>query len=321
MEIIIEEISKGHKLIGRHKFSQRSVTLGRGYQSDIIIADPHVCADHLTFNFDGEHWYVTDTDSINGSFLENSKHVVKQQIVNSGDVISLGKSQIRVFFPNHPVEATATFSPFENLINIARHPATIAFSIALFAFVTGYIFYLNNGKEVTFTQLLIPAISMTLMFALWPAAISVVSHLTKHDARITSQLGICFIFFNLMWVSDVIERFVQFNVSSQWPLMWLIAIVPVGLTFCLFWFNCSIGFHTSKRRRVAVSVGLTVLLFGGSELIQLSKKPEFNPRPQYNAILMTPNFNITASSSVDEFVEDSAELFKNTTLAIDKDKD
>jgi hypothetical protein len=160
---------------------------------------------------------------------------------------------------------------------------------------------------------------MTLMFALWPAAISVVSHLTKHDARITSQLGICFIFFNLLWVSDIIERFIQFNLSSQWPLMWLVTIVPIGFAFCLFWFNCSIGFHTSERRRMVVSVGLTVLLFGGSELIKLSKKPEFSARPQYNSTLMTPNFNITASASVDEFIEDSTKLFKKATKAIDKD--
>lgn len=319
MEIIIEEISKGHKLIGRHKFTQQSITLGRGYQSDIIISDPHVCAEHLNFNYDGEHWLVSDANTINGSFLENNKQVIKQHKVQSGDVITLGKSQIRVLFPNHHIEESITFSPFENLINIARHPATIAFSIVLFAFVTGFTFYLNNGKEVTFTQLLVPAISMTLMFALWPAAISVVSHLTKHDARITSQLGISFIFFNLMWISDIIERFVQFNVSSQWPFIWLVAVVPLGLAFGLFWFNCSIGFHTSERRRLAVSIGLIIILFGGSELIKLSKKPEFTPRPQYNATLMTPSFNITASASVDEFIEDSNKLFEKTIKNIDKD--
>jgi len=318
MEIIIEEISKGHKLIGRHKFNQQSITLGRGYQSDIIISDQHVCAKHLNFNYDGEHWIVSDADTINGSFLENNKHIVKQHKVQSGDVISLGKSQIRVIFPDHPVEQSVTFSPFENLVNIARHPATIAFSIALFAFVTGFIFYLNNGKEVSFYQLLVPAISMTLMFAVWPAAISVISHLTKHDARITSQLGICFIFFNLMWVSDIIERFVQFNVSSQWPFIWLVSVVPIGLAFCLFWFNCSIGFHTSERRRMVVSIGLTILLFGGSGLIKLSKKPEFTARPHYNATLMTPSFNVTTSTSVDEYIEDSKKLFQKATKNIGK---
>jgi len=319
MEIIIEEISKGHKLLGRHKFSQTSITIGRGYQNDIIVSDPHVCAEHLNFNYDGEDWIVSDSNTVNGSFIENSKSIIKQHIVKSGDVISLGKSQIRVFFPDHPVEASTSFSPFENLIDIARHPITLVLSIALFAMITGFLFYLNHGTEVSFTQLFVPTISMVLMFALWPAVISIISHLTKHDARISSQLGISFVFFNLMWVSDIIQRFVQFNVSSQWPLMWLVSALPIALAFCLFWFNLSIGFHTTERRRLIISAALTGLLFGGTALIELSKKPEFSTRPKYDATLMTPIFSITPSTSVDEFIEDSAKLFEDAKKEIDEE--
>lgn len=319
MEIIIEEISKGHKLLGRHKFSQPTVKIGRGYQSDIIISDPHVCSDHLYFIFDGNDWLVSDVDTINGSFLEGSKSVVKGHIVKSGDIISLGKSQVRVLFPDHPVEESTSFSPFESLIDLARHPLTIVCSIALFTAVSGLLFYLNHSKEVSFTQLFVPAISMALMFALWPAVISVVSHLTKHDARITSQLGISFIFFNLMWASDIVERFIHFNVSSQWSFMWLVSVVPIVLSFCLFWFNCSIGFHTTERRRLIIAAALTTLFFGGSSLIELSKKPDFSVLPKYDATLMTPAFNITSGASVDEFIADSAKLFEDVTKEIDKD--
>jgi hypothetical protein len=319
MEIIIEEISRGHKLIGRHKFLKQSVSIGRGYQNDIIVSDPHVCSDHLSVEFDGEHWLVTDSGSINGSFIEDSKDLLKQHRVQSGDIITLGKSQIRIVFPNHPVEESVTFSPFENLVDIARHPITLICSVVLFAFVSGFLYYLNSPKEVTFTQLLVPSIKMTLIFAMWPAGIAIVSLLTKHDTRILSQLGVCFVFFNLMWMNDILERFVQFNVSSQWPFMWLLTLIPIGLAFCLFWFNTSIGFHTTKQRRMAVSIGLTVLLFGGSALIKLSKKPDFIPFPRYNATLMTPDFHVTSSSSVDEFVEDSAKLFKRVNKKAKED--
>ncbi|MFT5758671.1 MAG: hypothetical protein ACI9LM_003419 [Alteromonadaceae bacterium] len=316
MEIIIEEISRTHKLIGRHKFLQKSVNIGRGYQNDIIVSDPHVCAEHLHLNFDGEHWIITDQDSINGSYLDESKLTADQHIIKSGDIITLGKSQVRIVFPNHPVEKSVSFSPFESLINIARNPLILTASIALFASITAWVFYLNNPLTVTFTQLLVPAISMTLLFAVWPGAIAIISLLTKHDTRVLSQLGICFAFFNLMWVSDVIERFVHFNTSSDFPLIWLLAIIPIALAFCLFWFNCSIGFHMSERRRVVIASCLTILLFGGSFLIQLSKKPEFNPRPQYDASLMTPAFMITSGSSIEEFIEDSSKLFEKANKTI-----
>jgi hypothetical protein len=64
---------------------------------------------------------------------------------------------------------------------------------------------------------------------------------------------------------------------------------------------------------------LTGLLFGGNALIELSKKPEFSTRPKYDATLMTPMFSITPSTSIDEFLEDSAELFENARKEIDEE--
>jgi len=310
MEIIIEEISRGHKLLSRHKFNQSSVSIGRGYHSDVIISDPHVCAEHLSIEFDGENWRVVDQDSINGSFLDEGKKPANGHIIHSGDIITLGKSQVRVVFPNHPVATSITLSPFENLINLTKSPASLVVNIAIFALLTGWMFYLNNPKEVNFTQLLVPSVGLTLMFAAWPAAISLISHLTKHDARIFTQLGICFIFYNITWVSDFIETLVHFNTSSQFPLTFLISLLPIAIAFCLFWLNCYIGFHMSKTRRMVIAASLTTLLFGGGFLVQLSKKPEFSARPHFNATLLTPSFLFTSSNSVDKFISDSDKLFK-----------
>ena len=309
MEIIIEEISRGHKLIGRHKLNQQTVTVGRGYHNDIILADPHVCAKHLNLEFNGEHWLVHDEDTVNGSYLEENKHSVKQHVLHSGDIITIGKSQIRIVFPDHPVEESIAFSPFENLIHFMRHPLVLSTSILLFALVAGIVFYLNKPVEVTFTQLLVPAIGMTLLFALWPALIALVSHLTKHDARVWNQLGVCFAFFNLMWLSDVLESILDFNLSANWSIAWIITFIPIGLAFALFWLNCYIGFHMTERRRLMVAASLTCLLFGGSYVVQISNKPDFSVQPHYNATIMTPGFLFASSNDVDTFLADSEVLF------------
>lgn len=320
MEIIIEELSRGHKLLGRHKFLQDSVNIGRGYNNDIIVTDPHVCPEHISIKYDGEHWVVYDEQSLNGSYIEGSKQLANNHVVQSGDVICFGASQIRLVFPNHPVEASVPFSAFENFINISRNPISLTISIVLFSMVAGWIFYLNKPVEVNFSQVLVPAIGMTLMFALWPAMVALISHLTKHDARVLTQLGVCFVFFNLMWISDVFETIVSFNTSSNLPVSLLIAVIPIALAFCLFWLNCYIGFHMSKVRRIVTASCITALLFGGSALVQLSNKPEFNPRPNYNSTLMMPSFFWATSSDVDTFIEDSAKLFTKTQKAAEKDK-
>ena len=124
MEIIIEEITRAHKLIARHKFLQNNINIGRGYDNDIIMADPHICAQHLNLSFNGEHWVLNDDDSINGSFYEDeyskTKLAINQHIVHSGQVFVIGKSLIRVIFPDHPVPESISFSPFENILNLTR---------------------------------------------------------------------------------------------------------------------------------------------------------------------------------------------------------
>ena len=180
--------------------------------------------------------------------------------------------------------------------------------------------YLNKPIEVNLPQLLVPAIGMTLLVLVWPSLVALISHLTKHDARIFHQVGISFLFFNLMWISDIIESFVNFNTSSDLPIATLITIIPIGLAFCMFWLNCSIGFHMSETRRIVAASSLTILLFGGTFLVQFSKQPEFNPRPSYNATIMTPGFLWASSSSVDAFIDDSTKLFKNTQKLANKEK-
>jgi len=314
-EIIIEEISRNHKLLHRHKLLQPKIHIGRDYHNDIILADPHICPSHLSIEQVDGQWKIIDNQTVNGSFIENineKKHSADQHIINDGDVITLGKSQLRILFTDHPVEATVAFSPFESFINLMRHPVALLLSIALFTLIAGGIFYLNTPKEINFSQLLVPTIGMTLGFALWPAGVALVSHLSKHDARVMAQLGVSFAFFNLMWLSDFLESIAIFNSASGSIAPPLIMMISIVLAFSLFWLNGYIGFHMSARRRIVVAASMTLLLFGGSYLVQYSKKPEFSPRPQYDATIMVPSFLISPSASVDEFIEDSSKLFDKT---------
>lgn len=321
-ELIIEEINRNNKLLNRHKLDKPSINIGRDYHNDIILADPHVCPSHISIDLIDEQWQITDNQTVNGTFVENpkkKKHRANEHIVRDGDVICLGKSQLRLLFSDHAVEPTVAFSPFESFINIMRHPLVLFISIAFFTLIAGSMIYVNKPIEVNFSQLLVPAIGMTLGFALWPAGVALVSHLTKNDARLMTQLAVSFTLFNLMWFSDILETIVTFNSSNHNVLPIFMTLISVILAFAMFWLNSYIGFHMGGKRRIVVSASLTVLLFGGSYLIQYSKKPEFDPRPNYNATIMMPSFLLTTSSNVDEFINDSSKLFDKTSKKAQKE--
>jgi len=238
--------------------------------------------------------------------------------VKSGDIIRFGKSQIRLILPDHPITATLAFSPFENIITLMRNPLILTFNILFFAFIAGMMFYLNQPKEVNATQFIVKAVGVTLMFAAWPLLISIISHFNKHEARIFTQLAISFALFNLMWLSDVFESMVEFNLSSNWPIASIITLLPIVLTFALIWLNFYIGFQLTARRRSIIAIAITSVLYGGGYILQLSKQPEFSNRPDYDATLMTPSFKFSSSSSVDKFISDSNKLFKRVEKAAQK---
>ncbi|GAA6172589.1 hypothetical protein NBRC116592_22590 [Colwellia sp. KU-HH00111] len=315
-EIIIEEISRNHKLLHRHKLSQAQIHIGRDYHNDIILADPHICPSHLSLEYIDGNWVIADNQTVNGSFIENikeKKHPANNHVVCDGDVITLGKSQLRIFFTNHPVAPTVAFSPFESFINLMRHPIALLLSIAIFSLIAAGVFYLNTPKEVNFSQLLVPTITMAVGFALWPAGVALVSHLSKHDARVMAQLGISFAFFNLMWLGDFLGEIAAFNSASD-AIMPIVAIlISAALAYSLFWLNGYIGFHMSAKRRNIVAASITILLFGGSYLVQYSNKAEFNARPEYDATLMMPSFLLAPSSTTDKFIADSGKLFDKTS--------
>ncbi len=320
-EIIIEEVTRSHKLLHRHRLNQNKVSIGRSYQNDIILTDPHICPHHLSLHFSQGTWYLSDHDTVNGTLLESAKGKHQNHLpqeISDGDVIILGKSQLRILFRDHQVSETIEFSPFESIIDIIRHPIAVFISIALFLLITGNISYLNQLTETNVSQLVVSAFSLSLLFALWPAGVALVSHLTKHDPRILAQFGISFTFFILMWLSDKLEKVIAFNSASNSILGLAFSLLPIALAFCLFWLNSYIGFHVSARRRVIVAMSITALLFGGSYLLQYSKQPEFNPHPQYNATIMAPDFLIAPSNNVETFVQQSNRLFEQATKAAQK---
>ncbi|TWX64782.1 FHA domain-containing protein [Colwellia demingiae] len=317
-DIIIEEISRNHKLIHRHKLSQNEVSIGRNYQNDIILTDPHICPKHLSLKYSQGIWHLSDNNSVNGTLLENNldeRQDAHQQVINDGDVIILGKSQLRVLFSDHQVSDTIALSPFESLIDLIRHPIAVFISVALFMLIAGNISYLNQQVETNISQLFVSAFSMSLLFSLWPAGVALVSHLTKNEPRILAQFGISFVFFILMWFSDLLEEIVAFNSASNSALGLIITLLPILLAFSLFWLNSYIGFHMSAKRRIVVAISITALLFGGTYLLQYSKKREFNPHPNYNATIMAPVFLIAPSNSVDNFVKQSNALFEQASEA------
>lgn len=321
MELIIEEISRGNKLIGRHKYQGDSLQIGRGYQNDLILSDPHVCAEHLQLRYDSDEqqWYVRDLQTLNGSVNGSGKPMQAEQKLQSGDVIRVGKSQLKFLSPDHPVADSVKFSSMEHFVEFSGQWWVIFGLIALHTLVTLFFNYMSvDVREISYSKLFSDSLIASLVVLIWPLICGFIAFINKHEARLRSQIGVTFVIISLFWISDILEALLGFNTSSAFSLEWLFFILAVIITFTLFWFNFYIALHQKPARRLKFAGGLTALIYGAVLLFNAGNEPEFNPFPEYNAQIMTPGFLLVSGETSEEFVDNSDSLFSDAKKAAKK---
>lgn len=76
---------------GMHTFPLDSnlVTIGRGLNNDIVLEDPRISRQHAQIRFKSRRFLISDQGSTNGTYV-NGTPVTTEQILHSGDLVSLG---------------------------------------------------------------------------------------------------------------------------------------------------------------------------------------------------------------------------------------
>jgi hypothetical protein len=69
--------------------------IGRDLSNTIVLADPTVSSEHTLLSYREGNWWVEDLSSRNGTYV-NGTRVLRPLIVSPGDLISVGRIQMRL---------------------------------------------------------------------------------------------------------------------------------------------------------------------------------------------------------------------------------
>ena len=69
--------------------------IGRDLSNTIVLADPTVSSEHALVNLRDGRWWVEDLNSRNGTYV-NGARIVRPQPASPGDVIGVGRIQLRL---------------------------------------------------------------------------------------------------------------------------------------------------------------------------------------------------------------------------------
>lgn len=97
-----------------------SVSIGRVAGNEVILADSSVSRQHARINRSQSGRYtIVDLDSLNGTFV-NGSQVLEEREIHDGDVITVGRVELRVSLPYGPPHRPTSRLKEESTVQIRR---------------------------------------------------------------------------------------------------------------------------------------------------------------------------------------------------------
>ncbi len=137
MDRIIVELLPQHGQVAESRliFDKKRITLGRSYSNDVILDDLYVSPEHLLIAQHEGKILIKDLASENATQV-NGKPKFKGGTVkvNSGDIISIGRTRLKLLLADHPVEPAKPLDYFMSFRDFIDRPwVPFGFSFCLIA--------------------------------------------------------------------------------------------------------------------------------------------------------------------------------------------
>lgn len=285
-------------------------TLGRGYHNDIILTDPHVSAQHVRIEFDGDAWSIRDLGSENGLTLNEKNLRDGKARLASGDTLRIGRTEIRAFDPQHPVPKERKLQKANPFLTWLSRPLVVwaSFVLAL-GTVTGwsYLEIWNNEPG----QQLAAAAGGTLAFILvWSALWAVAGRLIRHKSRFRSHVALISLTVIIsVGILSYIEAYADFLTNENWLAMISTYIFDLLLLVGLLYGSLSLATDLTRRKRVNAAVYFSVgIMIGIFALTQVAQR-HFVQEPTYPSHLEPFLAELAPTDTLDDFIKGNSDLF------------
>ncbi|MBA3582127.1 MAG: FHA domain-containing protein [Gammaproteobacteria bacterium] len=319
MEIIVEVVNRSQRALEVYRFNQSVIRIGRAYDNDIILSDPHVSPHHAILSHDPEQgWRLRDISSLNGTYSRQKHDVIQEEVCQSGDEFILGRVRLRMLLTSHPVAETLPLDSWEPYIRrLNRLPYVMLLMMFAFSiFIWGE--YRTWYEPMNIQKLLITAVLPIFIATLWGLLWSFVGRVLRHDGRFLAHVSIALVFMILLTFFDEMVEVIAFN-SANLLLQRVLAIggYIIGL-FVLLWGGLYLASNFPARRRTVMSMALSASIISFLAFAFYVYQPDFSEEPDYVRVLKPPAYYATSSVSIDEFLKASLPQFDKVAFVRQK---
>lgn len=319
MELVVEVTNRSSRLHDKKIVEGGSITIGRAFDNSIILNDPHICAHHAKIEIDDSgSLNICDLNSVNGISDLRHKKMPASSLLKSGDGFILGKTHIRIYKKNHPIEPTVRLTSFEKILNTLGKPSICAGLVAFVFAISMLSIYMNTAYEIKWAGRVLFVVFVELLAILWAIIWSIIARIKKHDMRLMTQVSIVMLFTVSMLLLNVLFNWVGFHVGGKIYVEIINQIIIAILLFTLIWLNLYLSVFQVSMKRLGPAVALALLFFGLKYMVFDLQSEDFKVfASDFNGTLFPPSVTVYSTIDKDTFVNEASYIFESSSSSTD----
>jgi len=312
MAVIIEVLGWGGKSQRHYRVEGSSITIGRGYQNDVVLGDSHISANHLRLDAVEGGWQLTDLDSLNGvEIIKNpsADSTASTMVLADGAEIKIGRTKLRIIADSYPVEAAKELHRLEKDVGqLNRFSIWLPLFMLVLAIDVSTL-YTNSFVEWqwknSLSSILVTQLFLLVLALFWAG----VGRFLREEGNFLGHYNLILLATLVYSLSGWFVGVIGYNLSAGFLIETVLPLFTLLLVALLLSANFALATTMIARQRWITSVGFVGLILVVSIASQMQQWGEFSPYPEYFSALELPALQIGGGGSVDTFIEDLDDLF------------
>jgi hypothetical protein len=295
----IEVLSRHGESGMRHRIEGDVATIGRAFDNDVVVDDPHVAPHHLRISRgeDGE-LVAEDLGTLNGLFAEHGNARLPRLPLAKEPGIRIGRTVLRVHDALHPVAAEKMMTPPR-----AHARWAAGLGAGLIASL-GVLAWLDTTQEPSANLILLPVLGLMTVIAAWTGVWALISRIFVGQARFSLQLRIALTACLVLVLWDQLSELLSFSFA------WRGISEYAGLgAWVLLTAACWAHLRSIGPRHMRMAMGLVVALTCTGAALHILGKSESQKLIGQRATLgdlRPPEFRLVPLASADDFFKKAA---------------
>ncbi len=301
--VFIEEIGRYGRVSQRHRLSLpegASVQIGRAFDCDVILDDPHVAVRHvMVAREDDGSLTVSDQGSVNGLRIPHQRAAVDTLHINSengfGEFL-IGRTRLKIYAGAPELAAELPLTGQRGLWPVAIAAAFAALGLMIL------FEWLQVSSEFRLTAQLGEVTFVTLVLLFWTGLWSGACRLFRGQALFATHLLITALALAASLVLYWLVPLLAYSLSLSWLTAIEYTIVWLAIGAAAILHRRVIG-PNHGRLQAAIVVLIVALGMSPETVRTLWPEPGFE-RSHYVRVLQPPAVRIASAQPVDQFLAD-----------------